>query len=266
MNASYLLLMALHLVGVLFNVRMLASCFKDKAKYTILQKCRPFVICQCILQLALLGCNAYDVTRAFGSQQGAEWCGTNSVLMSSLGFLMIYNVLAMLAIEHHTIVGLKRALSPKVAMVIFGIIICGILFLMSVLSASELCASNIALTVACSLLMVLILWVLWRVCTHVDHDATKLSTESSTLLDFVSKNKATVFFSALIFLAIVLKIFLDVIGSVASSFREFQAVNFLERVIYLYVMCFAVGISLPLHFQQIIEFSPKEKEEKAILV
>ncbi|KAL9970233.1 hypothetical protein ACROYT_G022573 [Oculina patagonica] len=262
MNASYFVLMAFHLVGVLFNLRMLASCFKDKAKYTILQKCRPFMIFQCILQLTLLACNAYEVTRAFDSQQIAEWCGTNGVVMSSVGFLMIYNVLAMLAIEHHTIVGLKRQVSPRIAILIFGIIICGILFLMCFFSAPELCASNIALTVACSWLMILILWVIWRVCTHVDHDATKTSTETyGTLPEFLRKNKTAVFFSALIFLAIVVKIFLDVISSGASSFQEFLVIRFLERVIYLYIMCFAVSISLPLHFLQIIESSPKEAEK-----
>ncbi|KAL9970230.1 hypothetical protein ACROYT_G022570, partial [Oculina patagonica] len=116
MDPSYVFLMALHLVGVLFNIRMLASCFKDKAIYTILQKCRPAMITQCILHLSLLALNANEVTRAFRSEQGHEWCGTTNVLMTSVGFLMIYNLLAILAIEDHTIVGLKREVSTKVAM------------------------------------------------------------------------------------------------------------------------------------------------------
>lgn len=266
MNPSFVLLMVFHLVGVVFNVRMLVSCFKDKTKYTILQKCRPVMVSQCILQLALLTCNAYEATRTFGSHQGAERCGTNNVLMSSVGFLMIYNILAMLAIEHNTIVGLKRELSSRVAFLIFGIIMSGILLLMCMFSAQELCASYITLTVACSLLMILILWVLWRVCTQVEHDALKTSTDTSTLLDFLSKNKTAVFFSVLIFLAIVLEIILEIISSEAVSFQEFQDIKLSEKVIFLYVMSFAVGISLPLHFLQIIECSPTEEEVKCILV
>lgn len=226
------------------------------------------MICQCILQVTLLALNANEAIIAFGKERRQEWCGSNSVLMTSAGFLMIYNVLAMLAIEHHTIVGLRRELSPKVAMLMFGIITFGIFFSICVFSVKELCASYATLTVACSLLLFLILWVLWRVCTHVDHHTTtKTSTEPSALLDFLSKNKTAVFFSALIVLAIVFKIILDVISSVVFNFQEeFQGIQFFEKVIFLYVMCFAVGISLPLHFQKLIDFTPKEADEKAILV
>lgn len=262
MCPTYLLLLAFHLIGVFFNMRMFTSCFKEKAKYTILQKSKPFMICQCILQVALLVLNAYEATRAFGKQRSQEWCGTNSVLMTSVGLLMIYNVLAMLAIEHHTIVGLRREPSPKVALLMFGIITFGIVFSISVFSVTELCASYTTLTVACSLLMLLILWALWRVCTYVDRDAPKTTTDKSALLDFLSENRTVVFFSTLIVLAIVLKIFLDVISSVVFNFQpveeEFQGIQFFEKVIFLYVMCFAVGISLPLHFQNLIDFIPKK--------
>ena len=220
------------------------------------------MICQCILQVALLALNANEASTTFGEGLIPEWCGTNSVLMTAVGFLMIYNVLAMLAIEHHTIVGLRREPSPKVALLMFGIIASGIVFSMSVFSVTELCTSYTTLTVACSLLMLLILWALWRVCTYVDHDAPQTTTEASALLDFLSKNKTVVFFSTLIVLATVLKIFLDVIGSVVFNFQEveeeFQGSQFFQKVIFLYIICFAAGISLPLHFQNLIEFIPKE--------
>jgi len=261
MGPTYLLLLAFHLVGLFFNMRMFTSCFKEKAKYTILQKSKSFMICQCILQVTLLALNANEATRAFDKERTHEWCRTNSVLMTSVGFLMVYNVLAMFAIEHHTIVGLRSEPSPKVALLMFGIITFGIVCSISVFSVTELCTSYRTLTVVCSLLMLLILWALWRVCTYVDRDTPKTTTETSALLDFFSKNKTVVFFSTLIVLAIFSKIFLDVISSVVFNFQpvedEFQGIQFFEKVVFLYVMCFAVGISLPLHFQNLIDFIPK---------
>lgn len=221
------------------------------------------MICQFFLQVALLALNANEATTTFGKERSqTEWCGTNSVLMTSAAFLMTYNVLAMLAIEHHTIVGLRREPSPRVALLMFGIITFGIVISVSVFSATELCTSYTTLTITCSMLMLLILWALWRLCTYVDHDTPKTTTETSALLDFLSKNKTVVFFTVLIVLAIVLKIILDVFSSVLFNFQpveeEFQGIQFLEKVIFLYATCFAVGISLPLHFQNLIDFIPKE--------
>ena len=99
MEPCYWLLMMFHLFGLFYNVRLFRSCFKDKTKYAVLQKSRPLMICQSILQLILLSLNANEATMAFTNKQQEEWCGTNSILMTSVGFLMIYNILAMLAIE-----------------------------------------------------------------------------------------------------------------------------------------------------------------------
>ena len=264
MNPSYFILMAFHLVGVLFNIRMLVSCFKDKAKYTVLQKGRPFMICQCILHLILLALNANEVTGTFGNEQVQQWCG--GVQMMSVGYLMIFNILAMLAIEHHSIVGLKHALSPRVALLMFGIISCGILFFF-IFPTAELCASYITFTVFCSLPMVLMLLLVWRSCTHVDHDTTNSSTETlSILMKSLMENKMVVFFSTLIAVCTICIIILDVIRlTVVTSFPQ-SDIKLFERVIYLYAMCFTVGITLPLHFKQIIECSGNEADEKVILV
>ena len=269
---TYLLLLAFHLVGLFFNIRMFASCFKDKAKYTILQKTKPFMLCQCIIQVAFLALNANEATTTFEKEHhgSKEWCGTNSVLMTSVGFLMIYNVLAMLAIEHHAMVGLRREPSPKVALLMFGILSFGTVLSITTFSVTELCASYTTLAVASSLLMFVILWVLWRVCTYVDHETPKISTETFSLLYVLSKNKTVLFSSTLIVLAVVLKIILDVVSSVAFNYQEvedeFKSVQFFEKVLFLYIICFVAGISLPLHFQNLIDFIPKEANEKAILV
>ena len=191
MNPSYLFLMALHLIGVLFNIRMLASCFKDKAKYTILQKCRPVMISQSILHLTLLALNADEVTKAFSSEQSHDWCGTNSDLMTSVGFLMIYNLLAILAIEDHTILGLKREVSTKVAMsgtLTAGTVSCGMLLWAGAASTPEVNHSYLVSSVARTLMMFVLLLLAFMICTQVDHDADKTSTDETSLwLSVLSK-------------------------------------------------------------------------------
>lgn len=158
------------------------------------------MISQCILHLALLALNANDVTKAISNEDVQEWCRPIDVLMSSVGCIMIYNILAMLAVEQHSIVGLKREVSPKAAMLatlMAGIISCGILFWASVIYKDKLHVCQITSTTVCSLISIIILWVAWRICTHVD------TTETSFPLKDVSKNKTIVFLTALYVVCVV---------------------------------------------------------------
>lgn len=273
MNPSYLILMALHLVGVLFNIRMLASCFKDKVNHTILQKSRPFMIWQCILQVTLLVLNADEVTRAFG-EQGQEWCGTNRILMTSVGFFMIYNLLAILAVEDHTIVCLERELSPTVAMsgtLTAGVTSCGILLWAGAVTSPALCVSHIASSFASTLMIFLLLFLAFRICTQADHDTVKSSTdETSLLLSFLSKNKTAVFLTALIALVCTTLAIFQLLSTVVScvvtsvyaqgSDEEFHEAEFLQKIFYLNIIWFAVGIALPMIFRQLIDSSVNAKE------
>ena len=224
------------------------------------------MIFQCSLHLILLAVSANEVTKAFSKEQKQEWCGPNGVLMTSVGFFLIYNLLAILAMEDHTIVCLKRELSPKMAMsatLMAGIFSCGILFGANVLSTAELCASHIASTTACSLMMIVLLLLAWRICTHADHHTTKTSTETSLLLNFMSKNKATALLTVLIVVCIVLTI-LEVLSSVVTRFHEsnvkFNETKFYKNIFYLNVIWFSVGIALPFIFQQLIDSSADVEE------
>ena len=252
--SSYLLLMAFHVVGVSFNIRMLASCFKDKAKYTVLQKCRPFMIFQCILHVTVLALNANEVTKAFtGNEQVQEWCGPNGVLKTSVVYLTVYNALAMIAIEHHSIVGLKREVSPKAAMLatlMAEIISGGILFWASVTYMDKFHVCQIASTVVCSLILILVLWVCWIFCTHVD------TTESSSLLKAVCNNKGIVF--SCVFLTAFALVILGlgaIISVVPMSFPQTEEIKFFKKIFNLYVMCFLAGVVLPVAFKQLIDSS-----------
>ncbi|RMX41436.1 hypothetical protein pdam_00013497 [Pocillopora damicornis] len=59
------LTMAVHLIGVSFNLRFLLSCFKDKQRNIFLEKCRPIMVFQCVLQLTVLAMNANRTGKMF---------------------------------------------------------------------------------------------------------------------------------------------------------------------------------------------------------
>ena len=271
MNPSYLIMMVLHLVGVLFNIRMLASCFKDKASHTILQKSLGFIVWQCILQVTFLVLNADEVTRAFGDQ-GPEWCQTNRILMTSVTLFIIYNLLAILAVEDHTIVCLKRELSPRVAMsgtLAAGVTSCGILFWVGAIFSPALCASFIASSFTSTLMIFLLLLLAFRICTQTDQDTMTSSTEeTSLLLSFLSKNKTAVLLTAFVALVCATVAVFQLLGTVVSfvsvvtsvytqeTYIEFpHRVGSLQKIFYLNIMWFAVGIALPEIFRQLIDSS-----------
>ena len=274
-NTSYLILMALHLVGVLFNIRMLASCFKDKASHTILHKSWPLMVWQCILQLTLLVLNADEVARAF-SEQEQEWCRTKRILVTSVGLFMIYNVLAILAVEDPSIVCLKRELSPKAAMkgtLTAGVITCGILFWVGAVSSSAPCVSHIASTFASALMILFLLMLVFRICTQADHSMKSSTAETSLLLSFTRKCKTAVFLTAFVALVCTALAIVQLLSTVVScvsvvnsfytqeNYAEFwPGVGFLQKIFYLNIIWLAVGIALPVTFRQLIDSSVDVKE------
>ena len=274
-NPSYLILMALHLVGVLFNIRMLASCLKDKASLTIFRQSWPVMVWQCILQVTLLVLNADEVTRAFGEQE-TEWCQTKQILMTSVGFFMIYNFLAILAVEDPAIVCLKRELSPKVAMtgtLTAGVTSCGILFWVGAASSPAPCVSHIASSFASTLMILLLLILVFRICIQADHAMKSSTTETSLLFSFTRKCKSAVFLTPFVALVCTTLVIVQSVGTVIScasavtsvytqeNYAEFRSgVGFLQKMFYLNIIWFAVGIALPVIFRQLIDSSVDAKE------
>lgn len=275
MNPSYLFIMLLHLVGVLFNIRMLASCFKDKASSTILQKSWPFMIWQCILQVTLLVLNADEVTRTF-AEQAPEWCGNNRILSTSASLFMMYNLLAILAVEDHTLVFLKRELSPKVAMLgtlTAGITSSGVLFWAGAASSPALCVSHITSSFASTLMILVSVLLAFRMCTQAD--TRKLSTnETSLLFSLISKNKKAVFVTAFVALVCSTLVIFQFLRTVVSSVSlhvtcvytterdaDFpHGVGFIQKIFFLNIIWFVVGIGLPVIFRQLIDPSVNAKE------
>lgn len=255
-DTSFFMLMALHVLGALLNFRMLVTCFRDKANSTILQKCRPTMMFQFILQLATLYMNVDESLKAFSKQHRQNCCNANNVLMISAGFLMNYNLLAMLAIRYHNIVYLKYELSAEMAILatlMVGILTSGIiLWVGCFIVPDNLCGFQIASAFASILLLFVMLWIAKRIFTFIYHIKTNPWTRNSPLFSFVT---------ILFMLCFVSIIVLEVVrhGS-AHCFQLIasQTSDSFERIFFLYVLCVGVGVALPVMFQQLISDSSVE--------
>ena len=97
MGLIYTLLMAaLGLTGITFNLRMLRSRFKDKTKYTFLQKCRTLAVCQCACQVIILLADAVESWKGLETEP-RESCNVLRVLSSSMLFFQACNLMAILS-------------------------------------------------------------------------------------------------------------------------------------------------------------------------
>ena len=79
---------ALDLTGIIFNLRMLRSCFKDKTKYTFLQKCRTLAICQCACKVVTLVADAAESWKGLETES-RETCNVLSI-KSSIKFYAFF--------------------------------------------------------------------------------------------------------------------------------------------------------------------------------
>ena len=90
-----LLMAALDLAGIIFNIRMLRSCFKDKTKYTFLQKYRTSAICQCACQVIIVVADAAETWQVLETQPRESFY-VFRVLSSSMLFLQVYILMPIL--------------------------------------------------------------------------------------------------------------------------------------------------------------------------
>ena len=148
MGTVYLLLMALHILGIISNIRLLLSCFTYQDNF---QNSNALVIFQSILHLTLLALNADDTMKTFSNKQQLERSDINGVLITSVAFFLVYNIMAMIAVEYPSVFCLKQAPSAQTAM--FGTLVAGIstvlLWTGFLILEPALCNSQIASTMTC---------------------------------------------------------------------------------------------------------------------
>ena len=89
MNLIYLLLAAVDLAGVFFNIRMLRTCFKDKTKNTFLQRSRMVAIWQVACQATILGMDAVELWNGLDVQP-RDSCNVFRVSLGIIGSVITW--------------------------------------------------------------------------------------------------------------------------------------------------------------------------------
>lgn len=255
MGTVYLLLMALHVLGIILNVRLLLSYFSYQDMF---QNSNALVIFQSILHLTLLSLNADDTMKTFSNKQQLERGDINEVLITSVGFFLVYNIMAMIAVEYPSVFCLKQAPSARTAM--FGTLVAGIstvLFWTGFLTLEPaLCNSQTASTMACSLLLLIMIAVVWRICGAAEHANTRFEIKESSghIVELLNADKTSAFLTTCFLVLVIFTLSLPATEYVRNVQEEnLEAVVFFKKVLYLFAMCFGVGIVLPLISSKVME-------------
>ena len=248
MGTVYLLLMAFHALGIISNIRLLLSCFTYQDNF---QNSNALVTFQSILHLTLLALNADDTMKTFSNKQQLERSDINGVLITSVGFFLVYNIMAMIAVEYPSVFCLKQAPSARTAM--FGTLVAGIstvLFWTALFTLDPaLCNSQIASTMACSLLLLIMIAVVWRICEAAEHANTRFEIKQSSghIVELLNADNTSAFVATCFLVLVIFTLSLPAIGYVRNGReKHLEAVIFFQKVLYLFDMCFGVGIVLPL--------------------
>lgn len=263
MGTVYLLLMALHVLGIISNIRLLLSCFTYQDNF---QNSNALFTFQSILHLTLLALNADDTMKTFSNKQQLERGDINGVLITSVGFFLVCNIMAMIAVEYPSVFCLKQAPSARTAM--FGTLVAGIstVLLWTGFFALEpaLCNSQTASTMACSLLLLIMIAVVWRICGAAEHANTRFEIKQSSghIVELLNAVVTTCFIVLVIF-----TLSLPAIGYVRNVQEEhLEAVIFFRKVLYLFDMCFGVGIVLPLISSRVMEQIEGFSNEEILII
>ena len=248
MGTVYLLLIALHALGIISNIRLLLSCFTYQDNF---QNSNALVIFQSILHLTLLALNADDTMKTFSNKQQLERSDINGVLITSVAFFLVYNIMAMIAVEYPSVFCLKQAPSAQTAM--FGTLVAGIstvlLWTGFLILEPALCNSQIASTMTCSLLLLIMVAVVWRICGAAEHANTRFEIRQSSghIVELLNADKTSAFVTTCFLVLVISILSLPATGYVRNVQEEhLEAVIFFKKVLYLFAMCFGVGIVLPL--------------------
>ena len=129
MNLIYLVLAAVDLAGIFFNIGMLRSCFKEKTKNTFVQRKRMLAIWQVICQATILVMDAAKSWNGFDVQP-RESCNAFRVMSSIVMLIQACNITVIMIIYlDHYMADQNQKLSSKlkiagaVSLGIFGSIV-----------------------------------------------------------------------------------------------------------------------------------------------
>ena len=258
MSLIYTLSMAaLDLAGIIFNLRMLRSYFKDKTKYTFLQKCRPLAICQCACQVIILLVEAVESWKGLGTEP-RESCNFFRVLSSSMLFFQGCNLMAILIIyfDQPTAHGTSELCSKlKISAALFLGFTGSAMIWWYTCSSREFLFQMVLRVIFIASVAFVILLFAWDARNNIDVqlevDTQQASMKTCSLLWKVFKTKRrTVLFITLSLVCLL------VILSWSPRSAENEA---LKDALYSVITKFVVGIVPPVTFFDLIESSKQDE-------
>ena len=252
-----LLMVALDLAGITFNLRMLRSCFKNKENYTFLQKCRTLAICQCACQVTILVADAVEMWKGLETESSNVF----RVLSSSMLFFQGCNLIAILIIyfDQPTLHGTselcsKLKISAALSLGLIGSAIiwwnsyfCQDLHIFQMFSLPVL-----RFVVSLALVALLFAWDVKNIIhDQVEDDPLEASMETCPLLWKVPQE-----YRRPVLFILLLLVCLLVILSWSPRSAENEA---LMDALYSVITKFVVGIVLPVTFTDLIESSKQDE-------
>ena len=258
MGWIYIILTALDLAGVYFNVRMLLSCFTVEPKRPCLRKYRPLVICQFVYQVSVLAMNSIETWSGFDVQHD-EPCNVFKMTWICINIFLVSNLVAMLIVEvQQPITYNNQELSPKLLMLVpvcLGFIGCAIVWC-SCSSLHEFESQVIAIIFFVVFLPLLL--VTWK--EYAQRDQTSEKVDAALLWATFKQNKKVC--AVTVWLLICCAV---VIGSGAPSRSPSE--EFDGKIISVFMVNSVVGIGLPATFNELFDsIYENVKETKTVVI
>ena len=252
------LMAALDLAGIIFNMRMLWSCFNDKRKYTLLQKCRTLAVCQCACQVAILLAGAAELWEGLETEY-REFCDVFRVLSSSMLFFQGCNLMtiSITCFDQPAAHGTSKLCSKLKILAALSLGLAG-----SVMIWCDSCifqefrfqmVLRVIFVVRVAFVILLLAWDArnHNIQDQLDEDKEQVSMKTCSLLWKVLKeNRRPVLFVTLLFVCLL------ILSSWSSRSAESGAQI---DVPYSVITRFVVGIVLPVTFTDLIELSKQEE-------
>ena len=273
MNLECVILMAfLDLAAVVFNVRMLLSCFKDKTKYKFLQRGRILAICQWACQVTILVSDAAETWKGFASQHG-EYCNIYRILSLSVMFFQACNLTAILTIYfERPVTRGHRAPSTKVkisAVLSLGCTGSVMIWWYNCLSPEIVSQMALIAVFAATVISIIVLVIDAAARNMNIQDRQEENTPEASLWKFCKETKRSVFFITL-FSLFIMCLVVSLSGeprSESTLSQDFEKRFALMEALYLVYIRYIVGIVLPLALSGLIDSSYEGKNEmKTILI
>ena len=262
MNLTYLVLAAVDLAGVFFNIRMLRTCFRDKTKNTFLQRSRMLAIWQVACQATIVVIDAVVSWKGFDVQP-RESCNVFRVLSTIMMLIQACNITVIMMIYFdHYMAYQNQKLSSKVK--ITGAVSMGIIG--SIIAWWHSCGSQqihsgMAVRVMAVVYIAFVVFLPFAALrNNIDGLSESITTEASTktsplLLRVFKDDNKLISFIVLLLMAFVM--ILSDVPHLSLHFKE---------TCCLLITRFVVGFVLPLIVCDMFDSSHEEENGRKFVV